>query len=101
MQKRNSPWRKPLKAAFQSALSYLEDLDRHPVGATSDVNLLRTSLDKPISNEGIPPEEVVIELIKDVERGILGSAGGRFYGWVIGGSLPAALAADWLTSVWD
>ncbi len=31
----------------------------------------------------------------------LGSAGGRFFGWVIGGSLPSALAADWLTSAWD
>jgi glutamate/tyrosine decarboxylase-like PLP-dependent enzyme len=43
----------------------------------------------------------VADLAKDVEGGILGSAGGRFFGWVIGGSVPAALAADWLTSVWD
>src|SRR6185295_10688147 len=31
----------------------------------------------------------------------LGSAGGRFFGWVIGGALPAALGADWLTTAWD
>lgn len=31
----------------------------------------------------------------------MGSTGGRFFGWIIGGTLPAALAADWLTSVWD
>ena len=35
------------------------------------------------------------------EGGIIDSAGGRFFGWVIGGSLPAALAADWMTSTWD
>jgi hypothetical protein len=33
--------------------------------------------------------------------GIMGSAGGRFFGWLIGGSLLATLAADWLTSTWD
>ena len=47
------------------------------------------------------PEQVVAELVHDVEGGILGSAGGRFFGWVVGGSLPAALAADWLTAAWD
>lgn len=46
-------------------------------------------------------ERVVAELVDDVEGGILGSAGGRFFGWVVGGSLPAALAADWLTAAWD
>ena len=44
---------------------------------------------------------MVDELVAAVEGGILGTAGDRFFGWVIGGSLPAALAADWLTSAWD
>jgi len=44
---------------------------------------------------------VLDELVRDVEGGILASAGGRFFGWVIGGGVPAALAADWLTSTWD
>jgi aromatic-L-amino-acid decarboxylase len=39
--------------------------------------------------------------VRDVEGGIIGCTGGRFFGWVIGGTLPAALAADWLTSAWD
>jgi len=37
----------------------------------------------------------------DADGGILGSSNGRFFGWVIGGTLPVALAADWLTSAWD
>jgi glutamate/tyrosine decarboxylase-like PLP-dependent enzyme len=45
--------------------------------------------------------QVIDELVADTAGGILGSAGGRFFGWVIGGSLPAALAADWLTATWD
>ena len=54
-----------------------------------------------MSPQGLPPEQVIDELVADVEGGILGSAGGRFFGWVIGGALPAALAADWLTAAWD
>jgi glutamate/tyrosine decarboxylase-like PLP-dependent enzyme len=44
---------------------------------------------------------VIEDLLQDVRAGLLGSAGGRFFAWVIGGSLPSALAADWLTSAWD
>ncbi len=47
------------------------------------------------------PVRVIEELVRDVKGGILGMPGGRFYAWAIGGSLPAALAADWLTSAWD
>lgn len=47
------------------------------------------------------PSEVIADLVKSVEGGILGSAGACFFGWVIGGALPAALAADWLTAAWD
>jgi glutamate/tyrosine decarboxylase-like PLP-dependent enzyme len=49
----------------------------------------------------VDPVQVVDDLVRDVEGGLLGSAGGRFFAWVIGGSLPSALAADWLTSTWD
>jgi aromatic-L-amino-acid decarboxylase len=49
----------------------------------------------------MPADKVIEELVRDVEGGLLGSAGARFFGWVIGGVLPAALAADWLTSAWQ
>src|SRR5215470_11592900 len=47
------------------------------------------------------PKGVINELVRDTDRGILRSSSGRFFGWVIGGALPVALAADWLTSAWD
>ena len=90
-----------LSLAQHHALSFLTNLDRAPVGATVDVQTLRQRLNKPLADSGLPPEQVITDLVKDVEGGLLGSAGGRFFGWVIGGSLPAALATDWLAATWD
>jgi glutamate/tyrosine decarboxylase-like PLP-dependent enzyme len=97
----DSGFRETLAIAFHEALSYLEKLDRSPVAATVNLSDLRRRLGKPLAREGMAPERIIAELVRDVEGGILGSSGGRFFGWVIGGSLPAALAADWLTSAWD
>jgi glutamate/tyrosine decarboxylase-like PLP-dependent enzyme len=91
----------PLEAASRLALSYLARLDRLPVAPTVGLDELRRRLARPLNDDGTPPEQVITKLASDVEGGILGSAGGRFFGWVMGGSLPAALAADWLTSAWD
>src|SRR5918912_518867 len=101
MQKKVSTLRRPLEAAFRHALSYLENLDKKPVAATADIHTLRSRLSKPLTSEGVDPEQVINELVEDVNGGLLGSAGGRFFGWVVGGSLSAALAADWLTATWD
>ena len=90
-----------LSLAQQHALSFLNNLDRAPVGATVDLKTLRARLNKSLAESGLPPEQVITELVADVEGGLLGSASGRFFGWVIGGSLPVALAADWLTATWD
>lgn len=101
MKNSGSIFRKPLEAAFHSALAYLEDLDRKPAATTVDLQTLRQRLDRPLTPEGVPPEQVIGELIQDVEGGLIGSSGGRFYAWVIGGTLPAAMAADWMVSAWD
>ena len=62
---------------------------------------LRARLGRPLSDEGVAAEQVISDLVADAEGGIVGCAGGRFFGWVIGGALPAAVAADWLTTAWD
>ena len=95
------PVRDSLTAACQSALAYLEGLDCAPVGATVDLATLRSRLQQELSSLGLPPDRVIEELLRDVEGGIVGSTGGRFFAWVVGGSLPAALAADWLAATWD
>ncbi len=89
-----------LRAAL-AATHHLDGLQRRRVTPSSDASTLRARLGKPLTKRGIAPPDVIDELIADVEGGIMGSASGRFFGWVIGGSLESALAADWLASAWD
>lgn len=96
-----SPFRAPLTCALAHALDYLVDLERAPVGATASLDELRGRLARPLEEDGCAAEQVVDELVADTAGGIVGSAGGRFFGWVIGGTVPAALAGDWLTATWD
>jgi len=101
MAKLDHDFRATLEAAFTHAVSHLENLDETSVAATADLETLRARINKPLARASVPPEQVIHELNADVGGGLLGSAGGRFFGWVIGGALPAAVAADWLTSVWQ
>ncbi len=101
MKKLEPKFRKALDVAFANVISHLENLDTSSVAATADLPTLRKRLARPLTDEGVAPEQVVAELARDVEGGLLGSAGGRFFGWVIGGSVPAALAADLMTSAWE
>ncbi len=55
----------------------------------------------PLQNDPIDAVSVVDELARLAEPGLMAMPSGRFFGWVIGGTLPAALAADWLVSAWD
>lgn len=96
-----SPFRKVLEQTLTHALTYLEQLEQTPVGATTELSELRQRLGRRLPDTGIEAAQVIDELVADTAGGISGSAGGRFFGWVIGGALPAALAADWLTATWD
>jgi hypothetical protein len=72
--------RKALETAYQQAIKYLETLEERSVAATVDITTLRERLKKPLLDESLLPEQVVSELVKDVEGGLLGSAGGRLPG---------------------
>jgi glutamate/tyrosine decarboxylase-like PLP-dependent enzyme len=96
-----SHYRPILEHALQHSLAHLENLEQTSVSATATLAELRQRLTRPLADEGTEPTQVIDELVEDVRGGLLGSAGGRFFGWVIGGSVPAAVAADWLTSAWD
>ena len=90
-----------LTSTLDHALRYFDAEAESPVAATATHAELLARLDVPLTDEGVAPETVVEELVRAVEGGLHRTTGGRFHGWVIGGSLPSALAADWLTSTWD
>jgi glutamate/tyrosine decarboxylase-like PLP-dependent enzyme len=90
-----------LQDAAELAREFVDSLAERPVGAETDVEELRAALNRPLTDEGEDPGTVIRELAADVEPGLIASAGPRYFGFVIGGSLPVAVAADWLTSAWD
>lgn len=90
-----------LKRAAELATEYIESFDHQKVSEEPDPEALRARLYKELTADGLPPLQVINELAADARDGLLNSAGGRFFGWVIGGGIPVSIAADWLTSVWD
>ena len=90
-----------LERARAHALTHLEKLETMPVAATVSKETLRERLTRPLPERGSDPVAIIDDLVVDTAGGLLGSPGGRFFGWVVGGALPGALAADWLTSTWD
>jgi glutamate/tyrosine decarboxylase-like PLP-dependent enzyme len=90
-----------LEHALRTSVAYLDGLDRARVSPAASRADLLARLAHPLADAGVAPEQVVRELTAGVEDGLVRSGGGRFFAWVIGGSVPAALAADWLASTWD
>ena len=90
-----------LRRTAEIAADYLETLDERPVFPRTSPDELREALGGPLPEEPLDPAEVVGELAEAAEPGVVAIGSGRYFGFVIGGALPAALAADWLTTVWD
>lgn len=90
-----------LSTAAQHAREFLATLDERPVAARVDAAGVRDALDGALPEHGEDPTTVIETLAAGADAGLVASAGPRHFGFVIGGALPAALAADWLVSAWD
>lgn len=90
-----------LRRAAELAEEFTKGLDSRHIGVTASYAELLQRFAVDLGHPGMDPVHVVEELARDVEGGLLGSGNGRFFGWVIGGTVPAALGADWLVSTWD
>lgn len=92
---------KALDVAHRSALAWLRSLDDRPVPPAASVEEVRAALGAELPEEPTDPATVVALLAEACEPGLTAMPSGRFFGFVIGGTHPAGLAADWLTSAWD
>ena len=87
--------------AAAAAADFLDALDGRPVAATATLEELRASLDVDLHDDPMDARSVLDQLLQAADPGIVALASGRYFGFVIGSVLPAALAADWMTSAWD
>ena len=90
-----------LNKAFEEATQFFKSLDHLPVGAPGSYDILKKQWPQELPENGLPAATVIHELSQSALPGLNLNQSGRFFAWVIGGSHPSALAADWLTSVWD
>ncbi len=93
--------RRLLHQTADLAADFLEGLDRRPVAAAATLEQLRESLGGELPRSGEAVGEVIADLARDADPGLVASAGPRYFGFVVGGGVPAALAADWLAAAWD
>jgi glutamate/tyrosine decarboxylase-like PLP-dependent enzyme len=83
------------------AADFYETLPDRPVYPRASVAELHAALSAPLPEHGLPARTVIAELAAAVDPGLVAEASGRYFGFVVGGALPASIAADWLTSTWD
>jgi glutamate/tyrosine decarboxylase-like PLP-dependent enzyme len=90
-----------LEDAAQRASGYLESLPERPVRPDPEAVRRLTELDFDLPNQGLDGPEVLRLLDERVGPATMAMAGPRFFGFVIGGSLPVTVAANWLATAWD
>ncbi|MEA2599883.1 MAG: hypothetical protein QOF89_875 [Acidobacteriota bacterium] len=90
-----------LKRTADLAQEFLDGLPERRVGPAVPVEELRAALGGSLPERGEDALRVMEHLARAADPGLVGMAGPRYFGFVIGGHVPASLAADWLTSTWD
>jgi len=90
-----------LSRAHELATEFLAGLGERPVWPRVTFEQMLQAFDGPMPESGADPVAVLDQLASTADPGLAGTAGPRFFGFVIGGHLPAALGADVLTSTWD
>jgi glutamate/tyrosine decarboxylase-like PLP-dependent enzyme len=90
-----------LRLAAELAREYLAALPERPVGRPIEPDALRSALGGELPDHGEDPEQVLARLTRSAEPGLVATAGPRYFGFVIGGSLPVTVATEWLAAAWD
>lgn len=90
-----------LDLARRHADEWLDALPERPIPPRATVDEVADALGRELPEHGEPAAEVIERLAERIEPGLMAMGSPRFFGWVIGGTQPVALAADWLVSTWD
>lgn len=90
-----------LRSAAERAIRYLDGLGARGVAPTPEAVAALRGFAHPLPEDGTPPEDVLARLDDLGSPATVASAGGRYFGFVVGGALPAPLAASWLATAWD
>lgn len=90
-----------LAVADRHARAWLSGIRERPIPPRLGVDEVKDRLGRSLPDHGEPAAAVIERLADGVEPGLMAMGSPRFFGWVIGGTQPVALAADWLVSVWD
>jgi glutamate/tyrosine decarboxylase-like PLP-dependent enzyme len=93
--------RELLRRTAELAADILDSLDERPVFPRHSLDEIAAALGGPLPDSPTDPLEVTELIAREVDKGVVATAGGRYFGYVIGGALPATVAADWLTTIWD
>lgn len=90
-----------IAATTQHAQAWLSNLRERPVPPQASVDEIKDRLGRELPDRGASDVEVLNSLAEHIDSGLIAIGSPRFYGWVMGGSHPVALGADWLVSAWD
>lgn len=90
-----------LDIVIKESMQYLESCPDKKIGISESYEELCRNIDQKLTDNGESAESAIRSLISGARKALIHSQNSRYYGFVIGGALPVAVAADWLTSVWD
>ncbi len=90
-----------IRTAAEAVIEYRLGLTERPVGPAAGREAMVDALGGPLPAAPTAPDRVIDDLLAAADPGLVATAGPRFFGFVVGGSLPAATAADLLAVGWD
>jgi glutamate/tyrosine decarboxylase-like PLP-dependent enzyme len=90
-----------LEDAARRGIEYRQSCDERGVAPSAEAVAAVTRFVEPLPDEGTPDEEVIALLDTIGSPATMAMAGGRFFGFVIGSSLPVTVASNWLSAAWD